>query len=714
MGPPLQDPPPGDAATGMTEPHRKDSGAHCRWCGEPLPLLARLKGMRYCSEWHERQHRRQQAELFLDRVKKYRRVGGGSRLRSESTKIIIRPGRFRNGVTAPPPAGQGVTKSSLPENWAESPAPPLAFHTPGGWRTGSLPDRGTALKDVQIGMACISFALRIPEGSWSEQVQTAPVALPGVAGTAALQLLSPGRPGRGAWAHWNVRCLSMTLRASSALWYRALLWVPPRLPQPSFFPCATSAASVSWRAFPGQIPATTRAAQAVHFIPGSGKWQERIDPLAICWPAAPGKRWSGLPLQPLFTHIARPMPRPGGANPQRRNSGKPEWYQAVTGDPRRVENRVAGCIPPQPSRSLFVLARPTCRQTLWMEPARPKTGLAAGSALWTANPEASTPHAGSLAADSMSRAAEIRLGRQAGEARLLHHLLFLAAAPGKRSHMAESGAGPEVRHPGGKSALPGATGWMPMGSSFPERLSASADSVKAGYAMSWPNHVLIPCLLPRAAPSEGASTAVKPAAMETWFAPQSGHGLAAWTAEPQFASLARWRIASAGFDWFHPGRGGISVPAAPLRSVSAASEKERPQGFTSTVAAGLRLGHPPAGPEAGRMMPRALLAGLPGPLPEAAPESRIRPPRWDWDAPAIQTGPLPGVSVCWRAAWRAMPRILHSPDRFPNRPMAERFCRLRLPALYLRFPAPAAAGDGRSSSATDMSHFRMKEERLGN
>lgn len=75
---------------------RKLSEGGCLWCGESVPLLARLRGERFCSPAHEQNHYRQQAEGILERVRRYRRQGGGSRLRSESAKVIIRP-RKENG-----------------------------------------------------------------------------------------------------------------------------------------------------------------------------------------------------------------------------------------------------------------------------------------------------------------------------------------------------------------------------------------------------------------------------------------------------------------------------------------------------------------------------------------------------------------------------------------------------------------------------------------
>ncbi len=117
-----------------------DAGGGCLWCGKALPLLSRLKGERFCCEAHERAHARQQAEQFLERVRKYRRQGGGSRLRSETSKIIIRPGKQQQ---AAPGAFDELPAPHAPGDWKETGfgrAPTVSAGE--GWRAGSLPRSG--------------------------------------------------------------------------------------------------------------------------------------------------------------------------------------------------------------------------------------------------------------------------------------------------------------------------------------------------------------------------------------------------------------------------------------------------------------------------------------------------------------------------------------------------------------------------------------------
>lgn len=125
------------------EARRKRAEGVCLWCGQPLPLLAKLKGDRFCSPAHEQQHYRQQAEGILERVKRYRRQGGGSRLRSESAKVIIRP-RKENGEGADP--GDELPVIRLHDGWREPywkmqpREPDLAWaHEGRVSRTGRLP-----------------------------------------------------------------------------------------------------------------------------------------------------------------------------------------------------------------------------------------------------------------------------------------------------------------------------------------------------------------------------------------------------------------------------------------------------------------------------------------------------------------------------------------------------------------------------------------------
>jgi len=88
-----------EAGAGGDQKKRAEGG--CLWCGASLPLLTRLKGERFCSAEHEQQYYRRQAEGILERVKRYRRQGGGSRMRSESVKVTIRPSKYRDAGPAP-------------------------------------------------------------------------------------------------------------------------------------------------------------------------------------------------------------------------------------------------------------------------------------------------------------------------------------------------------------------------------------------------------------------------------------------------------------------------------------------------------------------------------------------------------------------------------------------------------------------------------------
>ena len=154
------------AASGTTrKPGAGDGG--CPWCGEPLPLLVRLKGGRFCSAEHEEAYLRREAESFLERVKRYRRQGGGSRLRSETAKIHIRPKKQARG------AGQARDPLPTPkaqERWQETRGPDPG---PGGGRQHgqrrSLP-RVAGCASIPVSRAMGSF-LRISRACWQEAGQ---------------------------------------------------------------------------------------------------------------------------------------------------------------------------------------------------------------------------------------------------------------------------------------------------------------------------------------------------------------------------------------------------------------------------------------------------------------------------------------------------------------------------------------------------------------
>lgn len=160
----------------------------CQWCGQPLPLLARLKGERFCSEWHEQEHYRRQAESFLDRVRRYRRQGGGSRLHSDTAKVTIRPRSQRND---PPGAPDGPPPRQLAERWREtSPAPKLREPAPGWTLRGSIP-RTTRLNGQAYWREGLGDSRRRTAVDWREQDEKPPE-LPW-----KVMWRRTGRPGRG-------------------------------------------------------------------------------------------------------------------------------------------------------------------------------------------------------------------------------------------------------------------------------------------------------------------------------------------------------------------------------------------------------------------------------------------------------------------------------------------------------------------------------------
>lgn len=154
------------AAPGTTRKLGAGDGG-CPWCGEPLPLLVRLKGGRFCSAGHEEAYLRREAESFLERVKRYRRQGGGSRLRSETAKIHIRPKKQARG------AGQARDLLPAPkaeERWQETRGPDPG--PSGGRQHGqrrSLP-HAAGCASIPVSRAMGSF-LRISRACWQGEGQ---------------------------------------------------------------------------------------------------------------------------------------------------------------------------------------------------------------------------------------------------------------------------------------------------------------------------------------------------------------------------------------------------------------------------------------------------------------------------------------------------------------------------------------------------------------
>ena len=229
VAPPLV---PAASETGHQTPESRaraaDARGTCRWCGQPLTLLARLRGEKFCSESHERQHRRQQAELFLERVKKYRRQGGGSKLRSESTKIIIRPAKQTRAAEAQPSRPEGLRRSELPESWRETLLPLAAAAPAEQLRTGQKPGRPHSLPPPGLrrssGGSCSSAELWMePDGPLAyRQPCPAVQAVMGGLEHPRVELEQAGRYDAGRAA--------MTTLHRLEIWWENVLWTPPRLP----------------------------------------------------------------------------------------------------------------------------------------------------------------------------------------------------------------------------------------------------------------------------------------------------------------------------------------------------------------------------------------------------------------------------------------------------------------------------------------------------
>lgn len=294
--------------TGSSEdvsPRQKESSSHCRWCGQALPLLARLKGDRFCSDWHERQYRRQQAELFLERVKKYRRMGGGSRLRSESAKIIIRPSQGSRNCEPPHAVCHGVLWGAHPESWHEilTPfAPPRVSEAP---RKGGSPER--RLTPIA---ASLPRRFSAPSGTpglaWVHGNAGSVPALPGSGlpaiharpGLVGLASVRPRRPSRSDGKQQLLRDpFSWGLETHFPAY--ALPWatpaprlVPATLARPAMASCPPSLAA---------SPLTTAATPAARGWSGPVPWD------GPCMPATAQMGLVGRPILTLFVHVIHPL-----------------------------------------------------------------------------------------------------------------------------------------------------------------------------------------------------------------------------------------------------------------------------------------------------------------------------------------------------------------------------------------------------------------------
>jgi len=200
----------------------------CRWCGQPLPLLARLKGDRFCSGLHERQYHRRQAELLLERVKKYRRQGGGSKLRSESTKITVRPPRQARAAEAQPSGSEGLRRSSLPEAWRETLLPLAAGGAARQPQTGIKPGKPGSV--LPIGVLPSPGPSSCAEASWTEPEGRVSLPHPCRAVRVVMGELEHPRVELEQAERYHANRAAMNMPRRPEIWWKVVLWTPPRLP----------------------------------------------------------------------------------------------------------------------------------------------------------------------------------------------------------------------------------------------------------------------------------------------------------------------------------------------------------------------------------------------------------------------------------------------------------------------------------------------------
>jgi hypothetical protein len=261
-----------EAEAGEDQKKRAEGG--CLWCGASLPLLARLKGERFCSAAHEQQYYRRQAEGILERVKRYRRQGGGSRMRSESAKVTIRPSKQR--ASEPAPQDQ-LPAPRLDLRWKESVFATLPLAPEPLWKhEGSIPKTGR-LPGHAYWREGLGGSRRVAAPSWHE-CEPASASLP----EPVVRLLE-GRPARGRLAlkplrdyHASHGAHAMTDLGRSASWLRPEAVVtPPRwiaLP-PAF---REGQSFMPERGYAARMENLRRAAPTA--ASGESFWQERETP----------------------------------------------------------------------------------------------------------------------------------------------------------------------------------------------------------------------------------------------------------------------------------------------------------------------------------------------------------------------------------------------------------------------------------------------------
>lgn len=240
-------------------------------------------------------------------------MGGGSRLRSESAKIIVRPSSSQ--PRTPPAVLERTSEvpSTAPGSWRPLQEFPSAMPVPRGEQKQNPPARrpGTA------GMECrrASGPERVWHGVWLERPPSAPAVFPDP--PAAMPSF---RPGYGCVVsstafRWGGRLPAVTCRPAAS-WWNAVLWVPPRAPR------AFGATHVQTARLPRGLMSHLGLSLFAWRIPDGGSsippanWRDGEaggDPVP---PGLGGRNCFGPPLQTLFVHLALSLPQPGSLSGQ--------------------------------------------------------------------------------------------------------------------------------------------------------------------------------------------------------------------------------------------------------------------------------------------------------------------------------------------------------------------------------------------------------------
>ncbi|GIU74274.1 MAG: hypothetical protein KatS3mg004_1361 [Bryobacteraceae bacterium] len=708
MAPPVADPAPEEAGVSEEgENRRRESSGQCRWCGQPLPLLARLRGARFCSDWHERQYRRQQSEQFLERVKKYRRVGGGSRLRSESAKVIIRPSPSNRGKEETRPTGEGATRSALPETWRDAALLWAAFPSVAAPLACGEPASRPALRSVPAPVRTGGDRV----GSSEKWVQAEEVAQ---AFPASGRASVPTGLRRNAFMlsiRGKIPGLTLTGQVSplSSCWMSSVLWVPPRLPGLS----GTKSGQVStawWRAV---VPVAThhpvRAEDAVPPGAAAGRWFGKVPGEDLRSPMARSRRWTSRPLLTLFVHLLQPLRAltgPLASGPVRTATAwqdrpvlaeaagvRPSWVKLAFVAP------LAACTPAVRRGSVHVVsaARPVVGSgqttgSRWLPGCVSRPALAL---MTEAGPEPVLPDAIiSFCGDPAGPVGS----EWPCQGKHVWDLRPAYASAVSRSAAQASRAGLSVQ----------AGGWLWSANPWQVRLAPLAGPVLTGGTMSWETHVLLPCSVPRAGAAAGSAVPERRLREEEVWRTGVQAEQVTELARPEDAILAAWWKRKQGQGLRLPERGGLKVPVfhgscetAVIMVRPEAGDRWIPEPALATAGPSIACGR-----DLGWRIPRVLTIarhrpGLAGWVGKALHGLWAVEP-----ASAVAVGPVPEFGSLHGVIGEHAPVSPRIPPRQSDGSVAGRPQRLRLPALYCRFPEAAFQKTGLGSQVDEARLFR--------